>query len=299
LTGDLSAQPACYGVGLQFGAAGFDQSMRINRGRREERHIGSKPQERQVERRRPERHQIVFGIEPVREMLTADPAAVETLYMRERDQNRFASEIARVQRAGGQVLAVEDSELSRMAGSEARHQGLVARVRPYRYGELEELLSTRPDPLLVVDGVTDPRNLGAILRSAECAGLPGLVLARDRTADITPAAIKTSAGAWAHLRVAQCGNVAQLLERLKKMDYWVAALAPEGEVGLYDLDVSRHLAFVVGAEGEGLRRLVKERADFLVRIPMLGRIASLNVSVASAIVLFEINRHRSLNQSGS
>ncbi len=225
-------------------------------------------------------------------MLAAEPAAVQTLYLRGRDEGRFAGEIAQVRRVGGRVVTVEEAELVRMAGSEARHQGLVAVVRPYRYAQLEELLSARPDPLLVVDGVTDPRNLGAILRSAECAGLPGLILARDRTAEVTPAAIKTSAGAWAHLRIAQCGNVVQTLERLKKLDYWVVALAPEGAVGLYDLDVSRHLAIVVGAEGEGLRRLVKERADFLVRIPMLGRVASLNVSVATAIVLFEINRRR-------
>lgn len=263
--------------------------MKAQRDRREKRRPerGPRPHERQ-----PERHQIVFGVEPVREMLAAEPEAVQTLYVRERDEGRFAAEIARVRRAGGRVATVEEAELARMAGSEARHQGLVALVRAYRYADLEELLSARPDPLLVVDGVTDPRNLGAILRSVECAGLPGLILARDRTAEVTPAAIKTSAGAWVHLRIAQCGNVAQTLERLKKMDYWVAALAPEGEVGLYDLDVSRRLAIVVGAEGEGLRRLVKEKADFLVRIPMQGRVASLNVSVATAIVLFEINRHR-------
>ncbi len=225
-------------------------------------------------------------------MIAADPAAVESLYIRARDEGRFANEIARVRGAGGRVIATEEAELARMAGSLARHQGMVALVRPYRYSGLDELLSAGPDPLLVIDGVTDPRNLGAVLRSAEGAGLRGLILARDRTAEITPAAIKTSAGAWIHLRVAQCGNVAQLLERLKKMDYWVAALAPEGRTRLYDLDVNRRLAIVVGAEGEGLRRLVKERADFLVSIPMAGRVSSLNVAVATGIVLFEINRRR-------
>jgi 23S rRNA (guanosine2251-2'-O)-methyltransferase len=214
------------------------------------------------------------------------------LFVRARDEGRFAEEIARVRGAGGRVVPVEDSELARLAGSEARHQGMVAEVRAYRYADFEELLAARPDPLLLIDGVTDPRNLGAILRVVECAGLPGLILARDRTVAITPAAIKTSAGAWAHLRIAQCGNVAQTLDRLKESDYWVVALAPEGEISLYDLDVSRHLAIVVGAEGEGLRRLVKEKADFRVKIPMLGRVSSLNVAVATGIVLFEINRHR-------
>ena len=239
-----------------------------------------------------DRRQIVFGVEPVREMLVADAAAVQTLYVRGRDEGRFADEIARVRRAGGRVVAVEEGELARMAGSEARHQGMIAEVRGYRYADLDELVAARPDPLLIVDGITDPRNLGAILRAAECAGLPGLILARDRTVGITPAAIKTSAGAWVHLRIAQCGNVAQVLERLKQMDYWVAGLAPEGEVSLYGLDVNRRLAIVIGAEGEGLRRLVKEKADFLVKIPMAGRVASLNVAVATGIVLFEISRHR-------
>ncbi|HKD69064.1 MAG TPA: 23S rRNA (guanosine(2251)-2'-O)-methyltransferase RlmB [Candidatus Binataceae bacterium] len=269
--------------------------MKAQGGRGEER----RPRPGPRHERQTERHQIVFGVEPVREMLAASPDAVQALYIRGRDQARFASEIARVRGAGGRVVAVEEGELVRMAGSEARHQGMVAQVRAYQYADLEELLAEHPDPLVVVDGVTDPRNLGAILRAAECAGLPGLILARDRTADITPAAIKTSAGAWVHLRVAQCGNVAQLLERLKRMDYWVAALAPEGKVGLYDLDVSRHLAIVVGAEGEGLRRLVKEKADFLVSIPMAGRVSSLNVAVATGIVLFEIERHRHAIQSRS
>jgi 23S rRNA (guanosine2251-2'-O)-methyltransferase len=128
--------------------------------------------------------------------------------------------------------------------------------------------------------------------------LPGLILARDRTVGITPAAIKTSAGAWVDLRIAQCGNVVQILERLKEMDYRVAALAPEGEVGLYELDVSRRLAIVVGVEGEGLRRLVKERADFRVKIPMAERVDSLNAAVATGIVLFEISRHRTAVATG-
>ena len=267
-------------------------AMKAGRGRRDERRPRREGEPERARVPQSDRRQIVFGVEPVREMLAADPTAVQTLYVRARDEKRFADEIARVRSAGGRVVAVEEGELARMAGSEARHQGMVAEVRAYRYADLDELLSARPDPLLIIDGVTDPRNLGAIVRAAECAGLPGLILARDRTVGITPAAIKTSAGAWVHLRIAQCGNVVQILERLKEMDYWVAALAPEGEVGLYELDVSRCLAIVEGAEGEGLRRLVKERADFLVKIPMSGRVSSLNVAVATGIVLFEIGRHR-------
>ena len=256
------------------------------------RQAGKSPAPAHVEGLDSDRPEIVFGVEPIREMLAADPTAVQALYFRPRDEARFAQEIGRVRKAGGRVVACEESQLARMAGSEARHQGLVAVVRSYRYAELEELLSAKPDPLVIVDGVTDPRNLGAILRSAECAGVAALILARDRTVGVTPAAVKTSAGAWVHLRIAQCGNVAQTLERLKNEGYWVTGLAPDGALSLYELDVERRLAIVIGAEAEGLRRLVREKADFLVKIPMFGRISSLNVSVALAVTLFEIRRHR-------
>jgi 23S rRNA (guanosine2251-2'-O)-methyltransferase len=182
-----------------------------------------------------------------------------------------------------------------MAGSEGRHQGIVAAIREYAYVPLEELLELKPDPLLIVDGVTDPRNLGAIMRAAECAGARGLVLARDRTTGVTPAAVKASSGAWVHLKIARCGNVAQTLEALKAEGYWIVALAPHGDTSLYELDASRRLAIVLGAEDRGVRALVKHNADFVVSIPMRGRVASLNVAVAAAVTLFELARRREQN----
>lgn len=235
---------------------------------------------------------IIFGIEPVREMLAAQPEAVEALYLKPNDQRRFAREIEQVRRAGGRVITVDDAELSRAAGSQARHQGIVATIRPYHYADLKEMLDGQPDVILLIDGVTDPRNLGAILRSAEGSGFRSVLLARDRTAGITPAAIKTSAGALFHLSVAQCGNVARILEQLKQKGYWVAALTPDGATSLYDLDVHGQLVLVVGAEGEGVRPLVKKNADYQVRIPLYGKVDSLNVSVAAALALFEIRRRR-------
>lgn len=239
-----------------------------------------------------EPREVVFGVEPIRELLAAEPDAVKSLYVSKQSERRFAAEIARARQAGATVSSVDDGALARMAGSQARHQGLVALVREYRYASLEDVVAEAPDPLLVIDGVTDPRNLGAILRSAECAGASALILGRDRTVGVTPAAIKTSAGAWAHLRIAQCGNVASTLEMLKEKGYWVVALDPAGDLSLYELDVSRRLALVVGAEDTGVRQLVKKKADFLVKIPMLGKVNSLNVSVATAVALFEIVRRR-------
>jgi 23S rRNA (guanosine2251-2'-O)-methyltransferase len=228
----------------------------------------------------------------VHELIAAAPGAVRTLYVRAGLEARFADDIARVRAAGGHVLVVEAPALARMAGAESRHQGVVALIREYNYAPFEDVVAAKPDPLLLVDGVTDPRNLGALLRSAEGAGVGAVVMARDRTAAITPAAIKSSSGAWVHLKIARCGNVARAMEDLKQAGYWIAALAPEGALEVYELDTTRRLALVVGSEGHGVREIVRKNADFVVRIPMYGKVGSLNVSVAAAVALFEIARRR-------
>jgi len=242
---------------------------------------------------------LVFGAEPVHELVAAAPGAVRTLYVRGDLAARFAEDLERVRAAGGQVVAVEAAALARMAGAEARHQGVVALVCEYSYAAFEDVVGAAPDPLLLIDGVTDPRNLGALLRSAEGAGVASVVLARDRTAAITPAAIKSSAGAWAHLKIARCGNVARALEDLKQAGYWIAALAPQGDREIYELDTTRRLALVVGSEGRGVREIVRKNSDFVVRIPMYGKIGSLNVSVAAAVALFEIARRRAAAQTAA
>jgi 23S rRNA (guanosine2251-2'-O)-methyltransferase len=236
--------------------------------------------------------QLVFGVEPVRELISAAPAAVQVLYVRAGAERRFAMEIESIRACGAQIVSFEEERLNRIAGAGAHHQGIVAVIREYEYTPFETILGEHPDPLLMVDGVTDPRNLGAILRSAECAGAGAVVIARDRTVGLTPAAIKASAGAWVHLRIARCGNVAQALEALKSAGYWIVALAPGGELSLYELDTTRRLAFVVGSEGKGVRQVVRKNSDFVVSIPMRGKVESLNVSVAAAVALFEVARKR-------
>jgi 23S rRNA (guanosine2251-2'-O)-methyltransferase len=247
----------------------------------------------------PAEGQVVFGVEPVRELIAAAPGAVAALYVRTGLGERFRAEVEAVRRAGGMAREVGEAELTQRCGPGARHQGLVALSAPYRYASLEDVLAERPDPLLVVDEVTDPRNLGAIVRSAECAGVRWVLIARQRTAPMGSSAIKSSAGAWLHVRVAQCANLVRALEQLKaEGGYWVGALTPEGATSIYDLDVGRRLALVVGGEGRGVRELVRKRSDFLVSIPMRGRIASLNVSVAAAVALFEIAHRRSGQAAG-
>jgi 23S rRNA (guanosine2251-2'-O)-methyltransferase len=245
-----------------------------------------------------ERH-LVFGLEPVRELLAAAPQSVRALYVRDRDQRRFADEVGRVRSSGGEIRAVDEATLTRITGEGSRHQGIAAVMRDYPYAPVERLIEAKPDPLLIIDGVTDPRNLGAILRSAECAGACGVIIARDRTCPITATAIKASAGAWAHLQIARCGNVARLLGELKDAGYWIAALTPGGETSVYEIDAGRRLALVIGSEGRGVRELIAKTADFRVAIPMRGKVNSLNVAVATAVAMFEIARRRGSAESSS
>jgi 23S rRNA (guanosine2251-2'-O)-methyltransferase len=236
--------------------------------------------------------EVVFGVEPVRELIATAPNSIETVYVRTGAERRFAEEMDRVRAAGGRVVLAREGEIERLTGRDARHQGTAAVVREYQYADLDDIVHGAKDPIVLVDGVTDPRNLGALLRSAEGAGIGAVVLARDRTVNITPAAVKSSAGAWVHLKIARCGNVVRTLEMFKEAGYWIVALAPGGDVSLYDLDTTRKLVLVVGSEGEGIRPIVKRTADFVVSIPMRGKVESLNVSVAAAVALFEIARRR-------
>ena len=175
------------------------------------------------------------------------------------------------------------------------HQGVAARVEPYSYSGLDEILN-RPDPLvLVLDGVTDPRNLGAILRVADGAGVSGVVIPKDRAVGVTPVAVKASAGASEHVRVARETNLRRALEKMKEAGVWVYAAEGEekGRSTAYaDLDLSGPVAFVLGSEGRGVRRLVREGCDGAVYVPMLGAVSSLNVSVAAAVLAFEARRQR-------
>ena len=177
----------------------------------------------------------------------------------------------------------------------AVHQGVVARVGPYPYSGLEEILAT-PDPLAVVlDGVTDPRNLGAVLRAADGAGASGVVVPKDRAAGVTPAAVKASAGASEHVRVARETNLRRALERMKEAGVWTYAAEDRtsAQAKAYtDLNLSGPVALVLGSEGRGIRRLVREGCDGTVSIPMRGVVSSLNISAAAAVLLFEARRQR-------
>jgi 23S rRNA (guanosine2251-2'-O)-methyltransferase len=178
----------------------------------------------------------------------------------------------------------------------AVHQGVVAEVAPRRLLSLRELLSDPPDLLVALDGVQDPHNLGAILRSAEAAGAGGVILPEHRSAPLGPVAAKASAGAIEHLRLCQVAGLAGALREIKKAGLWVVALDPEGELAAWDFDFTQPVCVVVGGEGQGVGRLVGERSDARVRLPMKGRVASLNASAAAAALLYEVSRQREIRR---
>ena len=186
---------------------------------------------------------------------------------------------------------LDERELTRLAGS-PDHQGVVAEVDPYPYADADRLFDT-PDALVVaLDQVQDPHNLGAVARSAEAAGVDGLVICGRRAAAVTPAAAKASAGAVEHLPIARVTNLAQWLERAKGAGAWIYGAEANAEQPYTQTDLTGSAVLVFGSEGKGLRRLVAERCDALMSIPLQGRIDSLNVSAAAAIVLYEISRCR-------
>jgi 23S rRNA (guanosine2251-2'-O)-methyltransferase len=208
------------------------------------------------------------------------------------------AEIARLAQSQGIAVEVRRrQELDRLAGPVA-HQGVVAETRPYEYASLVEVLDNATAPgnvalLLVLDCLQDPQNLGSLLRTAEAAGAHGVVIPRQRAAGVTPAVERASAGAVEHLRIAQVANLTQALEAMKARGIWAAGLEKAAQSKPYDqVDWRLPVALVVGSEGWGMSRLVREHCDFLVDIPMRGRVGSLNAAVAGSIVLYEILRQR-------
>ena len=172
------------------------------------------------------------------------------------------------------------------------HQGVVGELEPRAVLSLRQLLETGPDLLLALDGVQDPQNLGAIMRSAEAAGAGGVILPERRSAPMSASAVKASSGASEHLQLCRVPGLASALVELKRGGFWCAALDAEGEMPPWEFDLTQPVCLVVGGEGTGLHRLVRERCDVRLRLPMIGRVASLNASAAAAAVLYETTRQR-------
>ncbi len=246
----------------------------------------------------PHGRELLYGRQPVREMMRAGRRRVETLYLQQGIRN--SSEIDEIEQLakdkGIRVQSVDSLRMAAMAG-DGHHQGVAAEVSPFRYVSHKKMLSDaeqNPAPLfLILDHLEDPQNVGSLLRSAEAAGVTGVILPEYRAAGITAAVVRASAGAAEHIPVAQVPNLVRCMKLLKDRGVWFAGLEGSSEAtDLASTDLIGPLGLVVGSEGRGMRRLTRENCDYLVKLPMFGKVGSLNAAVAGAIALFEVIRQR-------
>jgi 23S rRNA (guanosine2251-2'-O)-methyltransferase len=230
--------------------------------------------------------ELVYGRRPVREAIRG-PREVLELWATERALRAEPW----LQDSGVRVHVKPERELNAAVGTQD-HQGVVARVEPYRYADAHELAAGAAPLLAVLDSVTDPRNLGAVIRSADGAGADGVVLPAHNSARVTPVVARASAGAVEHVPVAVVKNLARYLGEIKGPHVWIWAAAGEAETSMWEAELSGGAVFVLGAEGKGLRPLVRKTCDDAVAIPLRGNVESLNVSVAAALLLYEARRQR-------
>lgn len=236
------------------------------------------------------------GVNSIMEALRGE-RRVHKIYIQEGRGGKRIDELKNLAaRRGVFCQYVEKNKLDRMY-TQANHQGVVAQVDVYEYSTLEEILeyaAIRGEAalILLLDGIEDPQNLGSIIRSAECAGVHGIVIPRHNAAGITPAVARASAGAVEHMRVAMETNLVSCINRLKDYGLWIVAADMDGSQYYYNTDIPSPTAVVLGGEGQGIRRLVKQKCDLVVKIPMFGTLNSLNVSAAATVLIYEILRQR-------
>ena len=238
--------------------------------------------------------ELIFGVNPVKESLRGRRGAFNLYLQTNATDHRVENIVKLAEERGVAVHRREKIDLTKMCAS-SHHQGIALEVEPFRYADLDDLLgsvadSGKPGFLVVLDGIQDPHNMGALIRSAACAGVDGVVIPKDRACGVTAAAEKASAGAVETIPVVQVTNIAQALGAMKKGGYWVYGLAGEAADSLFDMKFSGSIALVIGGEGEGIRPLVSKQCDLLMSIPQYGGVSSLNASVAGGIAMFEVAR---------
>lgn len=238
---------------------------------------------------------IVYGVLPVTELLKAGSRRVEKILIAEgAREHRLREAVELARREGIMVNVIDREKLSTLTGADNNNQGIAAVTSAAEYYSVDEILDSANAPGLFVllDGVEDPRNVGAVLRAVECAGADGVFIPERRAAGLTETAAKSSAGALEYVKVAKTGNMNRLIEELKSRNIWVVGTSGDAKMEYTDWDWKQPSALVMGGEGAGLHRLVAENCDVLVKIPMYGKINSLNVSVATGVILFEARRQR-------
>jgi 23S rRNA (guanosine2251-2'-O)-methyltransferase len=238
---------------------------------------------------------IIFGVNPVLERFRASTDDIQEVLISEAaGRNVLRAIKSEALQRGVRVVPIAPRFLDRLVGSR-RHQGVVVRVKPFAHLDFDDLLpelsrAGATQRVLLLDGLTDPRNFGALLRTAEAVGIRHVVIPKDRAADVTPLVIKASSGAALHLRIAKVTNLRRAILALKAIGYWSAGLDPESTETIYDRSYPSRLAIVLGSEGRGIRPGILKECDFTASIPMLGKVASLNVAVAGAVFFYELLR---------
>lgn len=252
------------------------------------------PKRREEPRELPD--DVLVGRNAVTEALKSG-RGINKLWIASGDREGSVAEIVALAKERGIVVQyVERAKIEALAGGH-RHQGVLAYVAPVPYAELEDILKAAEEKgeapfLVLLDELEDPHNLGALLRTADATGVHGILIPKRRSVSLNATVAKTSAGAVEYVPVARIGNIAQTLKKLKEKGFWVAGADMDGEKAYYEADLTGPLVLVVGSEGKGMSRLTKEACDFIVRMPMVGRINSLNASVAGSILMYESMRQR-------
>jgi 23S rRNA (guanosine2251-2'-O)-methyltransferase len=240
----------------------------------------------------------IEGRNPVLEALRAGRQINKLLVAKGAREGAIREVIATAKAAGVIIQEVDRSRLDQMAQGR-NHQGVIAMVAAHRYADVDEIFDRaaqagEPPLILVLDGIEDPQNLGSLLRTADAAGFHGVIIPERRAVGLTETVAKVSAGAVEYVPVARVTNIARTLDALKERGLWVVGTHQNGKDLYYEADLTGPLAVVVGSEGRGIGRLVSEKCDFMVRLPMLGHVTSLNAAVAGAILMYEIRRQRAL-----
>ncbi len=238
----------------------------------------------------------IEGRNPVAEALKSGRRIDKIYVKRGERQGSIIPIIREAKRRGIIVSEVDAAKLDEMSETK-NHQGVIAQVSPVEYSELEDILQAARDKneppfIVILDRISDPHNLGSIIRTANCAGVHGVIISKHDGVSLTAAAVKASAGAAEFTPVARVNNIAKTIDELKKQGVWVTGTDASGDKSLYEADLKGATAIVIGSEGEGMSRLVTEKCDFLVKIPMKGSINSLNASVAAALVIYEAAKQR-------
>ncbi|HXG51016.1 MAG TPA: 23S rRNA (guanosine(2251)-2'-O)-methyltransferase RlmB [candidate division Zixibacteria bacterium] len=249
------------------------------------------------------RETLISGVNPVMEKLRAAPGDIVEIIVGEGVRRpALRAIVAQARDSGVTVRTLPQGALDGLAGGRS-HQGVLARVAAYVYAEFPELIrelaaSTGRCWVLVLDGITDPRNFGALLRTAEAVGIRDVVIPRDRSVGVTPAVVKASAGAVSYLRICRVTNLRRALAELKEAGLWIVGLDPAAPDSAYGRSYPERLGIVLGSEGKGIRPLVSRECDFRVSLPMRGKLQSLNVSVAGGVFLYELLRQAEVDKAG-